>query len=122
MRVLEIGGAPGAAARAVAERVGPHGHVRVVDRSAAGIRLVEANCAAEIAAGTVSVQTAEVQDFALPEGFVRFDPAFACRVGAPDGRHPERRDAALGCLREAVVPGGALYVDTGAPLTRITLS
>jgi hypothetical protein len=37
MRVLEIGGAPGTAAKEVAKRAGPSGHVLVIDRSAKGV-------------------------------------------------------------------------------------
>ncbi|MFC8682055.1 class I SAM-dependent methyltransferase [Microbacterium ureisolvens] len=121
MRVLEVGGAPGAAARAVAAHVGAAGHVLVLDRSAIGIRQIQQNCRAEIAAGTLSVLQAPVEDFALPDGVAPFDLAFACRVGALDGRHPQLYGAALANLRRAVKPGGALYVDTGSPLTAISL-
>lgn len=41
MRVLEIGGAPGAAARAACQRIAPKGHILVVDRSAKGIALTQ---------------------------------------------------------------------------------
>lgn len=40
MRVLEIGGAPGAAAKAVAGRIG-EGHILMIDRSAKGIALTK---------------------------------------------------------------------------------
>jgi cyclopropane fatty-acyl-phospholipid synthase-like methyltransferase len=62
MRVLEIGGAPGAAAKAVARRIGD-GHILVIDRSATGIALTERNAAAEIAAGLLSVRHVAVEDF-----------------------------------------------------------
>lgn len=121
MRVLEIGGAPGAAARAVAARVGPDGHVLVLDRSATGIRQIQASCDSEISAGTLSVLHAPVEDFTLPDGVAPFDLAFACRVGALDGRHPRLYEPALANLRRALTPGAVLYVDTGSPLTAITL-
>ena len=121
MRVLEIGGAPGAAARAVAARVGADGHVLVLDRSATGIRQIQANCDSEIAAGTLSVLHAPVEDFTLPDGVAPFDLAFACRVGALDGRHPRLYEPALANLRRALTPGALLYVDTGSPLTAIEL-
>jgi hypothetical protein len=60
LRVLEIGGAPGAAAREVASRVGPSGHVLVLDRSRAGIRLTELNCAALLDALTSSPSTSRL--------------------------------------------------------------
>lgn len=121
MRVLEVGGAPGAAAREVARRVGPGGHVLVLDRSPTGIAQTRSACADEIAAGTLSTLCASVESFELPEGVAPFDLAFACRVGALDGRHPALYGAAVKRLRSALVPGAALWVDTGAPLTRIPL-
>jgi ubiquinone/menaquinone biosynthesis C-methylase UbiE len=121
LRVLEVGGAPGAAARAVAARVGPSGHVLVVDRSLSGINRTRHACAQAIADGTLSTLCAPVQDFELPAGIAPFDIAFACRVGALDGRHPVLYDRALAQVRKALVPGGVLYVDTGEPLTAIPL-
>ena len=81
MRVLEIGGAPGAAAKAVAQRIG-NGHVLVIDRSAKGVALTEQNAAAEIAAGLRSVRHVAAEDFKLLAGEPPFDLAFAIRVGA----------------------------------------
>ena len=88
LRVLEIGGAPGAAAREVAARVGPTGHVLVLDRSATGIERTRAACAALIETGALSTLCAPVEDFGLDPATPLFDLAFACRVGALDGRHP----------------------------------
>lgn len=121
LRVLEVGGAPGAAAREVAARVGPTGHVLVLDRSATGVERTREACAALVEEGRLSTLCAPVEDFALPPGVAPFDLAFACRVGALDGRHPRLRDAALAHLRAALVPGGVLHVDTGDPLTAVPL-
>jgi SAM-dependent methyltransferase len=121
LRVLEVGGAPGAAAREVAARVGPGGHVLVLDRSRAGIGRTREACRAQVKAGLLSTLCAPVEDFALPDGVAPFDLAFACRVGALDGRHPDLRAAALACLRAALVPGGVLHVDTGDPLASVRL-
>lgn len=121
MRVLEIGGAPGAAARAVAARVGAAGHVLVLDRSATGIEATRRAGADEIAAGRLSTLLAPVEDFALPTGVPPFDLAFACRVGALDGRHPRLYDDAIACIRRALTPTGRLYVDSGDPLREIPL-
>ena len=121
MRVLEIGGAPGAAAREVARRIAPDGHILVLDRSAAGIELTRENCSAEIEAGLLSTLCAPVEDFALPPGVGPFDLAFACRVGALDGRHPGLYDSAIRAIRHAVTDEGALFVDTGDPLRRVAL-
>lgn len=120
-RVLEVGGAPGAAAREVATRVGPTGHVLVLDRSHAGIERTRAACHAEIEAGLLSTMWAEVEDFQLPTDTEPFDIAFACRVGALDGRHPRLYDRAIESISHAIKPGGKLYVDTGNPLTAISL-
>ena len=43
LRVIELGCGPGAAAREVAERVGPTGHVLAVDRSAKAIAQLTAS-------------------------------------------------------------------------------
>ena len=93
LRVLEIGGAPGAAARAVAERIGAgvigaEGHVLVIDRSPRGVALTERAAAAEISAGRLSVRCVAAEDFELEPGERPYDLAFAVRVGALDGRHP----------------------------------
>ena len=121
LRVLEIGGAPGAAAREVATRVGPDGHVLVLDRSATGIRQTRTHCRAELENGSLSTLCAAVEAFELDPTVDLFDLAFACRVGALDGRHPQLYAAALERIGRAVIPGGLLYVDTGSPLTAIDL-
>ena len=64
MRILEIGGAPGTAAKAVARRIGD-GHILVIDRSAKGVAQIERNAAAEIAAGLLSVRHVAAEDFEL---------------------------------------------------------
>ncbi len=110
LRVLEIGGAPGAAARAVAHRIAP-GHVLVIDRSAKGVALTQRLAAEEVAAGLLSVRQTAVEDFELAAGEAPFDLAFAVRVGALDGRHPEVEVPALQRIAAALAPGGRLFVD-----------
>jgi len=122
MRVLEIGGAPGTAARAVASRVGPAGHVLVLDRSESGIARTQRTCSHEIRAGILTTFRAPVEDFTLPPGVRLFDIAFACRVGALDGRHPRLFEPALACIANALTPQGRLYVDTGSPLRELPLT
>ena len=121
LRVLEVGGAPGAAAREVAARVGPDGHVLVLDRSAAGIERTRRVCADQVAAGVLSTLCAPVEDFTLGPGTNLFDIALACRVGALDGRHPALYEAALHNIRRALTPAGRLFVDTGDPLCEVSL-
>jgi ubiquinone/menaquinone biosynthesis C-methylase UbiE len=121
MRVLEIGGAPGAAAREVAARVGEEGHVLVLDRSHKGIARTRDACREEIDAGRLTALCASAEEFELPAGVALFDIAFACRVGVLDGRHPASRERALHAIARALVPGGILYIDTGEPITAIPL-
>lgn len=120
MRVLEIGGAPGAAAKAVAERIGG-GHVLVIDRSAKGVALTERNAAAEIAAGLLSVRQVAAEKFELLPGEAPFDLAFGLRVGALDGRHPEAGVLARRRIAAALAPGARLYIDGGDPLRELRL-
>ena len=120
MRVLEIGGAPGAAARAVAQRIGD-GHVLVIDRSPKGVAQVERLAASEIAAGRMSVRCVAAEDFELAPGEAAYDLAFAIRVGALDGRHPRAGEQAYRRIKAALVPGGKLLVDGGDPLREIEL-
>lgn len=121
MRVLEIGGAPGAAAKAVARRIGPDGHIVVIDRSARGVALTERNAADEIAAGLLSVRQVAVEDFARLPGEPLFDLAFAVRVGALDGRHPQAGVLARQRIAAALTPAGRLLVDGGDPLSEVDL-
>ncbi|MFB6611166.1 hypothetical protein ACFCVO_12640 [Agromyces sp. NPDC056379] len=62
-----------------------------------------------------------MEDFVLESGTPLFDVAFACRVGALDGRHPRLYAPALANIRSALVSNGTLYVDTGSPLNAIPL-
>jgi SAM-dependent methyltransferase len=126
LRVLEVGGAPGAAARAVAERIGTGvigagGHVLVIDRSPRGVALIERSAAAEISTGRLSVRCIAAEDFELEPGEPPYDLAFAVRVGALDGRHPRAGVRARRRIRAALVPGGRLLIDGGDPLLEVGL-
>jgi SAM-dependent methyltransferase len=115
-RVLEIGCGTGAAAREVANRVGP-GNVLGIDRSPRAI--AQATALSDDA--HVSFRTVAVEDFVLEPGEEPFDLAFAIRVGALDGRHPELEQAARRRIREALAPHGRLFIDGGDPLREIAL-
>lgn len=114
MRVLEIGCGPGVAARAVAARIG-EGKVIAIDRSATAIAQAVRGSAAEIAAGRLEFRIAAIEDFA-PAGEPPFDLAYAHRVGALDGRHPETGSKALARLKLLLKPGGLLVIDDRAPI------
>lgn len=120
MRVLEVGGAPGAAAKAVARRIGD-GHILVIDRSATGVGRTEQNAAAEIAAGLLSVRHVAAEDFELLTGEPPSDLAFAIRVGALDGRHPRAGARVRQRIAAALTPTGRLFIDGGDPLRPVDL-
>ena len=120
LRVLEIGCGPGVAARLVAARVAP-GLVLAIDRSVTAVSQAKAASEAEIAAGLMMVRQCAVEDFALEAGEARFDLAFAMRVGALDGRHPELEQQALSRIAAALVPGARFFIDGGSPLREIAL-
>lgn len=120
MRVLEIGCGPGAAAREVARRL-KQGHVLAIDRSAKAIAQAEAACTAEIASGRLSLRCVAAEDFALGPGEAPYDLAFAVRVGAFDGRHPEAGKLALARIAAALKPGARLFIDGGDPLRELPL-
>ncbi len=119
IRVLEVGCGPGAAAREVARRIGP-GHVLGIDRSAAAVAQALAGSRAQIEAGVLSFRQVSVEDFVLEQDEAPFDLAFAVRVGALDGRHPDVGRRALARLRAALAPAGRLLVDGGNPLREVS--
>lgn len=121
LRVLEIGCGPGVAARAVAERVGPSGFVLGIDRSAKAIAQAVAGSRDAIASGRLAFRQVAIEDFVLESGESCYDLAFAVRVGALDGRHPEAGLRAIGRLRAALVRGGQLFIDGGDPLREFAL-
>ena len=120
VRVLEIGCGPGAAAREVARRTGA-GHVHAIDRSARAITQAVALSQEAIEAGRLSFEQVAVEDFRLAEGEAPFDLAFAVRVGALDGRHPELGRRALPRIAVALTPGGLLLVGDGRPMMPVHL-
>jgi SAM-dependent methyltransferase len=118
--VLEIGCGPGAAARAVARRIG-EGQVLAIDRSAKAVEQARRGSKAEIASGRLIVRQAAVEEFELEAGEAPYDIAFAVRVGALDGRHPEVGRRALRRIAAALTPTGRLFIDGGNPLREIPL-
>ena len=121
LRVVEIGCGPGAAAREVAQRVGPDGHVLAVDRSAKAIEQLRRAAQEPLAAGHLSTRVTPVEDLALQTGEAPYDLAFAIRVGALDGRHPGAGALALERLAQVLAPGARLYIDGGDPVRELAL-
>lgn len=119
LRVIEIGCGTGAAAREVAERVGPSGHVLAVDRSAKAIAQLTASAGELMTAGRLTARQVAAEELELEPGEERNDIAFAVRVGAFDGRYPEAGELALQRLGRVLVPGGRLFIDGGNPLREV---
>lgn len=120
LRVLEIGCGPGVAAREVVRRIG-HGFVLAIDRSEKAVKLARAGSARELASGRLAFRHVAIEDFELAANDAPFDLAFAMRVGALDGRHPEAGRLALARIRAALKPNGRLFIDGGAPLREVDL-
>jgi hypothetical protein len=57
----------------------------------------------------------------MANGEAPYDLAFAVRVGALDGRHPEAGERVLKCMATVLVPGGRLFIDGGDPLREVPL-
>lgn len=121
MRVLEIGCGPGVAARAALHRVGDTGFVLGIDRSATAIALAERRSLAGISSGRLAFRAVAAEDFVLRPDEQCFDLAFALRVGALDGRHPDAGRLALARIAAALRPGGKLFVDIGNPVAEVPL-
>lgn len=119
-RVLEIGCGPGAAARVVCDRVG-NGRVLAIDRSPVAIRDAVRLSQDELSKGVLSFLQVKAEDFELPDGEDLFDIAFAIRVGALDGRHPEEGKLALARIAKALKPKGKLFIDSNNTLKEIKL-
>jgi trans-aconitate methyltransferase len=115
-RVLEIGCGPGAAARAVADRL-TTGQILGIDRSAKAIALA-------LSGGTsarLSFRQSAAEAFVLEPGEEPFDLVFAVRIGALDGRHPAAGERVLERIAAATSPGARLFVDGGEPLRELPI-
>jgi SAM-dependent methyltransferase len=120
LRVLEIGCGPGAAARAVADRL-VDGHILAIDRSAAAVAQARAAGAEQMATGRLRVRQTAVEDLVLGPDEEPFDLVFAVRVGALDGRHPSAGEQALRRIAEVTRPGARLFIDGGDPLRELPI-
>lgn len=106
-RILEIGCGPGAAAELVCQRLGT-GRLTAIDRSATATKRTKERNAEHVEAGRLEVWTAELDQLDLPQDSL--DSAFSINVNVFWTRSPTRE---LGILRDALRPGGALYICYG---------
>ncbi|MEM6412946.1 MAG: class I SAM-dependent methyltransferase [Pseudomonadota bacterium] len=120
MRVLEIGCGTGVAVREVARRVAGC-FVLGIDRSERAVSLAQRGGQAEIDAGLLEFRTMSAEALQLGAGEEGFDLAFAMRVGAFDGRHPDAGVTAMERLRQVMKPNGKFFIDTGDPAREIPL-
>lgn len=120
IRILEIGCGPGAAAREIAMRIGT-GYVLGIDRSSMAIKQALDSSEREIASGRLSFRLAAIEEFELGDQEEKFDLAFAIRVGALDGRHPELEQKAIRQIKRALKENGKLYIDGGDLLKSVPL-
>ncbi|NEU07614.1 methyltransferase domain-containing protein [Flavihumibacter sp. R14] len=120
IRVLEIGCGPGALARELATRIGG-GHILAIDRSSKAIQLAIKNSQEEIISGRLSFRHVRVEDFELEADEPLYDIAFAVRVGALDGRHPQLAQLSLPRIAKALTRQGRLFIDGGNPLKEVFL-
>ncbi len=120
MRVLEIGCGTGIAAREIASRFG-NIYILGIDRSPKAIQQSLKNCKETVAAGKTSFIQAAIEQFEYEKAKELFDLVFAIRVGALDGRHPDKEPAALKNIAKLLQPGGTLYIDGGLPVKAINI-
>ncbi len=115
LRVLEIGCGPGVAAREIVRRW-PSVYVLGIDRSAKAIQLARAGARIELAQGKLEFRQVAAEAFERAPEEERYDFAFALRVGALDGRHPEAGTLAIPRIHAALKRKGRIFVDGGTPL------
>jgi SAM-dependent methyltransferase len=101
--------------------VGANGFVLAIDRSAKAVAQANAGSAELIGSGRLRFRQSAVESFELEPDERPFDLAFAVRVGALDGRHPNLEQEARRRIAAALVPGGRLFIDGGSPLREIEL-
>lgn len=110
MRILEIGCGPGVAAKEIARRFS-NVYVLCIDRSPKAIGQALKNAEDFLREGKIKFIQTAIEDFELPADEKKFDLAFAIRVGALDGRHPETEQAALQKIAAVLKKNGRLFID-----------
>ena len=119
LRILEIGCGTGVVAREIAKQIN-NIYLLGLDRSAKAIEQAVFSSRAEILGGKLHFQKAAIEEFEF-DGDELFDFAFAIRVGALDGRHPEIEQKALSNIAKVLKSNGTLFIDGGSPLQEINI-
>jgi hypothetical protein len=96
-------------------------HVLGIDRSAKAIAQARAASAEQLAHGRLELRHVAAEEFVLGRGESPFDLAFAMRVGALDGRHPEARERVHERITAALTATGRFFIDGGDPAREIKL-
>jgi cyclopropane fatty-acyl-phospholipid synthase-like methyltransferase len=118
MRILEVGCGSGAAARDIVNRFDDI-YLLGIDRSAKAIAQACKASPAEMASGRLSFLTSAIETFEAPAAAEKFDIVFAVRVGALDGRHPEKEKAALEKIAASLKKKGRLFIEQDGILKEI---
>lgn len=111
-RLLEIGGAPGASAALVCERL-TTGRLVSVERSTTGIRRIADRNREHVDAGRLVLREGPLADLDEPPSSI--DVAFSINVNLFWTSRAERE---LAVLRQVLVPGGRLAVLYGADVPK----
>ncbi|HEY8401153.1 MAG TPA: class I SAM-dependent methyltransferase, partial [Cytophagaceae bacterium] len=111
---------PGVAAREIVNRF-DNIYVLAIDRSQKAIEQAIKNSHAEISSGKLHFIQSKIEEFELGPDEAPFDIAFAVRVGALDGRHPELEMQSLIRIKRALKRHGKLFIDGGNPLKEVKL-
>ena len=118
-RILEVGCGPGALTRAVA-RMLTGGKIVAIDRSEKAIAQATKSSFDLIEDGRLEYRRCNAEEFSLKCNEQPFDFAFAIRVGALDGRHPELEALVLERIASSLASDGRIFVDGGAPLRELS--
>ncbi|RSM84887.1 class I SAM-dependent methyltransferase [Kibdelosporangium aridum] len=103
-RVLEVGCGPGVAAALVCERL-ETGHLLAIDRSPVAVRRTVERNSSHVDSGRVEVRQSTLDGLDVPAGSL--DKAFCVNVNLFWVQDPA---VELAVLREALRPGGILYI------------
>jgi cyclopropane fatty-acyl-phospholipid synthase-like methyltransferase len=120
MLILEIGCGPGVLAREIVKKY-VNIYVLAIDRSGKAIQQAINSSRDAIKTGKLECRAVSIEDFELQKDDGQFDLAFAIRVGALDGRHPEIEEQAYRKIRKALGQKGKCFIDGGDPLKEVSM-